>query len=114
MRVTDGVRPSGTRKRQPRYLDGKQIAALLGKLGDDYRPVAAICASGRSACPRRWPSGGATLTSNGELVVSVQLDRSGKTVPLETGRALRPSTSCPPSPASYGHTGHGKPSAGFT
>ena len=31
-------RPSGIRKRQPRYLDRKQILALLGQLGDEYRP----------------------------------------------------------------------------
>lgn len=39
-----GDRPSGKRKTEPRYLDRKQIDALLGELGDEMRPVAATMA----------------------------------------------------------------------
>jgi integrase len=36
-----GDRPSGKRKSEPRYLSLSEVEALLGKLGDEYRPVAA-------------------------------------------------------------------------
>jgi integrase len=41
-----GDRPSAKRRTEPRYLDGKQIGALLAELGDEYRPVAATMAYG--------------------------------------------------------------------
>ena len=39
-----GDRPSAARTRQPRYIDRKQIDALLGQLGVEYQPVAATLA----------------------------------------------------------------------
>lgn len=39
-----GDRPSGKRNRQPRYLDRQEIDALLAKLPDEHRPVAACMA----------------------------------------------------------------------
>ena len=39
-----GDRPSGRRKREPRYIDRKQIDALLGQLGVEYQPIAAALA----------------------------------------------------------------------
>jgi integrase len=39
-----GDRPSSKRRTEPRYLDRKQIDRLLGKLSDDFRPVAATLA----------------------------------------------------------------------
>ena len=37
-------RPSGKRRTEPRYLDRKQIDALLAVLGDEFRPIAATLA----------------------------------------------------------------------
>ena len=37
-------RPSTTRNGQARYLNGAQLAALLDKLSDEYRPVGAMLA----------------------------------------------------------------------
>jgi integrase len=39
-----GDRPSARRKRQPRYIDRKQVGALLDQLGGEYRPVVATLA----------------------------------------------------------------------
>ncbi len=39
-----GDRPSGRREREPRYIDRKQIDALLGQLGHEYQPIAATLA----------------------------------------------------------------------
>jgi integrase len=39
-----GDRPSAKRLHEPRYLDRKQIDALLAKMGDEFRPVAATLA----------------------------------------------------------------------
>lgn len=78
-------RPSGTRQRQPRYLDAKQIGSLLAALGDEYRPVAATLAYAGlrlSECLAvRWRECDLDI---GRLTVSAQLDREGRTVPLKT------------------------------
>jgi integrase len=37
-----GDRPSSKRQSEPRYLALTEVEALLGKLGDEYRPVAAV------------------------------------------------------------------------
>jgi integrase len=78
-------RPSSTRKRLPRYLDGKQIEALLAKLGDEYRPLAATLAYAGlrlSECLAvRWRD---VDLEAGRLAVTEQLDRSGRPVPLKT------------------------------
>ena len=78
-------RPSGIRTRQPRYLDRKQILALLGQLGDEYRPVAATMSYAglrvSEALAVRW----ADIDLNtGKLTVSAQVDRAGNRVPLKT------------------------------
>jgi integrase len=39
-----GDRPSTKRMKEPRYLDRQEIDRLLAKLGDEFRPVAAVCA----------------------------------------------------------------------
>ena len=39
-----GDRPSAKRRKEPRYLDRSEIDRLLAKLGDEFRPVAAVCA----------------------------------------------------------------------
>jgi integrase len=78
-------RPSGTRKRQPRYLNAKQIEALLAKLGDEYRPVGATLAYAglrvSEALAVRWRD---LDLDSGKLAVSAQLDEAGETVQLKT------------------------------
>jgi integrase len=53
-----GDRPSAKRRSEPRYLDEKQIGALLVELGHDFRPVAAAMAYGAlrvsEALALRW------------------------------------------------------------
>lgn len=39
-----GDRPSAKRRSEPRYLDRAGIDRLLAELGDEFRPVAAVCA----------------------------------------------------------------------
>jgi len=39
-----GDRPSAKRRKEPRYLDRSEIDRLLAKLGEEFRPVAAVCA----------------------------------------------------------------------
>ena len=78
-------RPSATRKREPRYLNGQQIEALLARLGDDYRPFGAMLAYAglrvSEALAVRWRD---LDLDAGRLSVAAQLDRAGRTVPLKT------------------------------
>jgi integrase len=78
-------RPSGTRKRKPRYLNREQLAILLARMGDDYRPVAAAMAYAglrvSEALAVRWRD---VYLDRCKLTVSAQLDRQGRTVPLKT------------------------------
>jgi integrase len=78
-------RPSTTRLRQPRYLDGAQLAALLAELGDEYRPVGAVLGYAGlriSECLAvRWRD---LDLDAGRLSVAAQVDRAGRTVPLKT------------------------------
>ena len=78
-------RPSTTRKRQPRYLNGAQLGALLHELGDEYRPVGAMLAYAglrlSEALAVRWRD---LDLDAGRLSVSAQLDRAGRRVPLKT------------------------------
>jgi integrase len=78
-------RPSTTRKRQPRYLNGSQLRALLDGLGDDYRPLGAMLAYAglrvSEALAIRWRD---LDLEAGRLSVSAQLDRAGQPVPLKT------------------------------
>ncbi len=78
-------RPSATRKRQPRYLNGAQLAALLDELDDDYRPLGAMLAYAglrvSEALAVRWRD---LDLDAGRLAVAAQLDRAGRTVPLKT------------------------------
>lgn len=39
-----GDRPSAKRSSEPRYLDRAEIGRLLDELGDEFRPIAAVCA----------------------------------------------------------------------
>ena len=78
-------RPSTTRKRQPRHLNGAQLSALLAELGDDFRPFGAMLAYAglrvSEALAIRWRD---LDLDAGRLSVAAQLDRSGQTVPLKT------------------------------
>ena len=78
-------RPSATRKRQPRYLNGAQLAALLDELDDDYRPLGAMLAYAglrvSEALAVRWRD---LDLDAARLTVAAQLDRAGRTVPLKT------------------------------
>jgi integrase len=78
-------RPSTTRKRQPRYLNAAQLAALLNKMDDDYRPFGAMLAYAglrvSEALAVRWRD---LDLDGGRLNVAAQLDRGGRTVPLKT------------------------------
>lgn len=78
-------RPGSTRKRLPRYLDAKQIATLLARLGDEYRPLAATLAYAAlrlsEALALRWRD---VDLDGGRVTVTTQLDRSGQSVPLKT------------------------------
>ncbi len=78
-------RPGSTRKRLPRYLDAKQIATLLARLGDEYRPLAATLAYAglrlSEALALRWSD---LDLDGGRVTVTAQLDRSGHSVPLKT------------------------------
>jgi integrase len=78
-------RPSTTRKRQPRYLNGTQLAALLDELGDEYGPLGAMLAYAglrvSEALAVRWRD---LDLDAGRLNVSAQPDRAGRTVPLKT------------------------------
>ena len=78
-------RPSTARKRQPRYLNGAQLGALLGKLDDDYRPLGSMLAYAglrvSEALAVRWRD---VDLDTARLTVAAQLDRGGRTVPLKT------------------------------
>src|SRR5262249_94990 len=78
-------RPGSTRQREPRYLDGKQLAELLGALGDEYRPLAAVLAYAglrlSEALALSWRD---IDLDAAELSVREQLDRTGTAVPLKT------------------------------
>ena len=78
-------RSSTTPNRQPRYLNGAQLSALLGKLDDDYRPLGAMLAYAglrvSEALAVRWRD---LDLDGGRLNVVAQLDRGGCTVPLKT------------------------------
>src|SRR6185437_14195644 len=39
-----GDRPSTKRTKEPRYLDRSEIDRLLDELGEEFRPIAAVCA----------------------------------------------------------------------
>ena len=53
-----GDRPSGKRRKEPRYLDRAEIDRLLAKLPDEFRPLAAVLAFAASrvseATALRW------------------------------------------------------------
>ena len=57
-----GDRPSARRKKEPRYLDRKQIDKLLAELGDEFRPVAMVMAF---AALRVWEDAGVALARRG-------------------------------------------------
>jgi integrase len=77
--VLDGDLPSGKRQTEPVYLARPQIDALLGDLGDEFRPVAAACAF---AALRISECLGLTWAdvdfAAGTLSISKQLSRDGK------------------------------------
>jgi integrase len=79
-----GDRPSGKRESEPRYLDRAQIDALLGKLGDEYRPIAALLAFAglrvSEALALRWRD--VDLAANTLNVQGTKTAASAATVPI--------------------------------
>jgi integrase len=78
-------RPGTKRVTKPRYLDAAELTALLGKLGDTFRPIAAICAyaglRASEALGLRWRD---IDLDTGVLRVENQLGADGKLQPLKT------------------------------
>jgi integrase len=78
-------RPGAARKSEPRYLDPGELEALLSRMGDTFRPVAATCAYAglrlSEALGLRWRD--IDLTG-GTLTVGAQLGPDGTRVPLKT------------------------------
>jgi integrase len=82
----DGDLPSGRRQTEPVYLTRPEIDRLLADLGDEFRPVAAVCAFAAlrisEALGLQW---GDIDFAEGTLSVSKQLSRDGrKLVELKT------------------------------
>lgn len=79
-----GDRPSAKRKSEPRYLDAVQIGALLGELGDEFRPVAACCAYGAmrvsEALALKWAD--IDFTAGMIAVPGTKTERSAQSVPM--------------------------------
>lgn len=84
-------RPGTKRETEPRYLTAAEVAALLGKMTDAFRPVAACCAYGglrvSEALGLRWRD--VDLTGH-ELTVSGQLGAAGDRVPAKTSASSAP------------------------
>jgi integrase len=78
-------RPGAQRKSEPRYLSPDELDALLVKMGDTFRPVAASCAYAglrlSEALGLRWRD---VDFEGGTLTVSAQLGQDGTRVPLKT------------------------------
>lgn len=78
-------RPGAQRKTEPRYLSPDELDALLGQMGDTFRPVAATCAYAglrlSEALGLRWRD---VDFGAGTLTVSAQLGPDGTRVPLKT------------------------------
>jgi integrase len=78
-------RPGAQRKTEPRYIAPGELDALLGKMGDTFRPVAATCAYAglrlSEALGLRWQD---VDIAAGTLTVSAQLGADGSRVPLKT------------------------------
>jgi integrase len=78
-------RPSTQRKSEPRYLTPGELDALLGRMGDTFRPVAASCGYAglrlSEALGLRWRD---VDFEAGTLTVGAQLGPDGTRVPLKT------------------------------
>jgi integrase len=78
-------RPGAQRKSEPRYLSADELERLLAKMGDTFRPVAAVCAYAglrlSEALGLRWRD---VDLKAGTLTVSAQLGLDGERVPLKT------------------------------
>lgn len=78
-------RPGAQRASEPRYLDGDQLAVLLDKTGETFRPVAAVCCYAGlrlgEALGLRWQD---VDLEAGTLRVEWQLGRDGQLHPVKT------------------------------
>ena len=78
-------RPGAQRASEPRYLDGDQLAGLLEKMGETFRPVAAVCCYAGlrlgEALGLRWQD---VDLEAGALRVNWQLGRDGQLYPVKT------------------------------
>lgn len=73
--------PSGARRVEPTYLTRPELDALLGKLSDQFRPVAAVCAFAglrvSEALGLQWQD---VDFGSGEITVARQLGRDGRSL----------------------------------
>jgi integrase len=78
-------RPGAGRLTEPRYLTAAEVAKLLGKMGDTFRPVGACAAYAglrvSEALGLRWSD---VDFKAGTLTVTAQLGLDGERIPLKT------------------------------
>jgi integrase len=79
--LLDGDLPSGARQTEPIYLSRADLDRLLGRLTDEFRPVAATCAFAglriSEALGLQWQD---IDFGNGEITVARQLGRDGRSL----------------------------------
>jgi integrase len=78
-------RPGAARKSEPRYLTAAEVAKLLAKMGETFRPIAACCGYAglrlSEALGLRWAD---VDLKAGTITVSAQLSSDGQRVPVKT------------------------------
>jgi integrase len=78
-------RPGAGRMSEPRYLTATEVTRLLGKMGDTFRPAAAVCAYAglrlSETLALRWSD---VDLKAGTITVSAQLGLDGQRAPLKT------------------------------
>jgi integrase len=78
-------RPGAGRMSEPRYLTAAEVTRLLGKMGDTFRPAAAVCAYAglrlSETLGLRWSD---VNLKAGTITVSAQLGLDGERAPLKT------------------------------
>jgi hypothetical protein len=82
-------RPGVARQSEPRYLSIDELELLLARMGDTFRPVAAVCALRACDSPRRSGSSGGTSTSRRDDHRHGAARRERRTCAAQDGRFTR-------------------------